>query len=296
MACDIFNRHKPNMAGWICGRTPKDERRTTMQDFRDECLQILCNVGCITEGVDVPSAEVVVMARPTKSRSLYAQMAGRVLRPSAGLVDAYSTADQRKQAISQSQKPSALIIDFVGNSGRHHLITTADILGGNVSDEAVELAIRKAREAGGPVRMNEELDEAEAEIARQRLEAEERRQRLAARKAMLIAKVKYQTKYINPFNAFEISPQRERGWDTGKHLSEKQRHLLLKQGINPDEMPYAQARQVIQEFFRRWKNKLCTLKQANVLKKFGYETHNMTMQQAGQILDTLARNNWRKVA
>lgn len=293
MACEIFNRHRNSMAGWICGVTPKDERRQTMADFHSGALQVLCNVGCITEGVDVPAAEVVVMGRPTKSRALYAQMAGRVLRPIAP-VDSFDLPEDRRLAIESSPKPSALLIDFVGNSGRHRLITSADILGGNVSAAAVDLAIRKAIESGRTVRMNDTLDEAELEIRQQ--ERERKRQEAARRTRLIASKVEYSKKFIDPFSALGIEPARERGWDVGRTLSTKQRALLLRQGINPDGMPYAQAKQILNQLFYRWKNKLCTLRQANVLKKFGYQTAELTMAQASELLDRLAKNNWRRVA
>jgi superfamily II DNA or RNA helicase len=296
MACDILNRHRKGMANWISGRTPKEERRKIMKQFHDGTLQVLCNVGCITEGVDVPAAEIVVMARPTKSRSLYAQMAGRILRPLAGLVDSLNTATERKTAIAESKKPSALIVDFVGNSGRHKLVTSADVLGGNYSEETRELAVRKARESGQRMRMSDELDEAEEEIRVARAEREKRHQEAEARKANLIAKVHYQSQHIDPFRAFGLMPRRDRGWDIGKTLSLKQRALLLKVGIDPDSMPYGAARQLLNEQFRRWKNKLCTLKQANVLKKFGYETRDLLMAEASKLLDQLAKNGWRRAA
>jgi superfamily II DNA or RNA helicase len=296
MACNILNRHRDNMADWISGKTPKETRRRTMKKFHDGSLQVLCNVGCLTEGVDVPAAEVVVMGRPTKSRSLYAQMAGRILRPLSGLVDSLGDSDARKSAIAQSSKPSALIIDFVGNSGRHKLVTSADILGGNVSEEAIELAIRKARESGAPFRMDEELDECEEEIRRANEEREKRKAEYEFRKSHLVAKVKYQAQHIDPFRAFGLLPTRDRGWDIGKTLSLKQRALLQKIGIDPDCLPYGAARQILNEQFRRWKNKLCTLKQANVLRKFGYETKDMLMKDASALLDQLAKNRWRKVA
>lgn len=292
MTCNIFNRHRVNMAGWICGKTNKEERRDTMKAFFMGDLQVLCNVGCLTEGVDVPSAEIAVMARPTKSRSLYAQMAGRILRPLTGLVDDLGSSEDRKHAIATSPKPSALIIDFAGNSGRHKLVTSADILGGRFSEKAIELAMRNAREADGPVRMNEELEAAEKEIRRQEKLNREEEER---RRAHLTAKVKYKAKFIDPFNAFDLEPAYNRGWDLGKSLSLKQRALLLKVGIDPDNLPFAQARQLLNEQFRRWRNKLCTLKQANVLRKFGYDVRDMTMKEASSLLDQLAKNRWRKV-
>jgi superfamily II DNA or RNA helicase len=296
MACNILNRNREHMADWISGKTPKEERRKTMKRFHEGELQVLCNVGCLTEGVDVPAAEVVVMGRPTKSRSLYAQMAGRILRPLPGLVDHLDTGDDRKAAIRESAKPGALIIDFVGNSGRHKLVTSADILGGNVSEEAIELAVRKARESGRPVRMSDELDEAEEEIRIAREAREKRQAEMESRKSYLVAKVKYQKQHVDPFRAFGLMPARERGWDIGKMLSLKQRAVLLKIGVDPDMLSYGAARQLLNEQFRRWRLKLCTAKQANVLRKFGYEPKDMTMVEAGELLDKLARNNWRKVA
>lgn len=222
-------------------------------------------------------------------------MAGRILRPLSGLVDHLNTSSERKVAIAQSAKPSALIIDFAGNSGRHKLVTSADILGGSVSEKAIELAVRKARESGKPVRMDEELDECEEEIRRQELEKDERHKRMEERKSFLVARVKYSSQAIDPFRAFDIRPHRERGWDFGKRLSEKQRALLLKVGIDGDKMPYAHARQLVTEQIRRWKNGLCTYKQARCLQKYGYETRDLTMVAASKLLDALAQNGWRKV-
>jgi type I site-specific restriction endonuclease len=231
------------------------------------------------------------MARPTKSRSLYAQMAGRSTRPLAGLVDSLDDKDARKAAIASSAKPSCLIVDFVGNSGKHKLMSAADILGGKVSDEAISVAIRKAKESGSAVRISERLDEEEDAI---RDAAEERRRADEARKAKLVAKAKYSIKTINPFDIFQIAPTKERGWDEGKVLTEKQTALLLKQGINPDGMPYAQAKQVLNELFRRWKSKLATVKQVTLLQRYGYKDPNITFDQATNIINKLAAGGWRK--
>lgn len=290
MACSIFNRHQAGIAGWICGKTDKEERRKTMAAFASGKLQVLTNVGCLTEGVDVPAAEVVIMGRPTKSRSLYSQMAGRIMRTLPGVVDGLSTADERKQAIFESAKPSCLIVDFVGNSGRHKLMCSADILGGRVSEEAVQLAIQEAKK-GGRKRMNELLDSAQAEIKRQ---AEERRRAEEARKARLVAKVQYSSKAINPFDVLEITPAKDRGWDEGKIISEKMANVLVKMGVDPYALPYAQAKQLCLEQIRRWNEGLCTIKQANVLRKHGVETKELKMSEAKRLIDQLASNKWQR--
>lgn len=291
MLSQIFNRHKEGMSDWICGKTPKDQRREKLDRFKKGDIQVMVNVGVLTEGFDCPEVEVIIQARPTKSRCLYSQIIGRSLRPLPGLVDNLETKEERKNAIAQSKKPSALIIDFVGNAGRHKLMSSADILGGKVSEEAIDRVVKKAIKNGRPVRMNDVLDKEEADIL---LEIEERKKQDAARKAKLVAKSNYRTTSIDPFKAFHLETTRVRGWDNGKVLSEKQLNVLRKQGIDPSGLPYSQSKQLLNELFRRWKNKLCSIKQANLLNKHGYETKNMTMKEASSIIDELQRNGWKK--
>jgi superfamily II DNA or RNA helicase len=292
---DILNRHKPSSSMWICGKTDKEERRHTLEDFAAGRIQYVVNVGCLTEGFDDPGVELVFMGRPTKSRSLYAQMAGRAMRPAEEIahdLNDLPDAEARRAMIAASSKPVCEIIDFVGNSGRHKLMTTADILGGNVSDEAIERAIERAKRDGGPVRMDKILDEEEEKLKQ---EKEERRLAEEARKARLVARVKWSARSVNPFDVFDLTPRKERGWDQGKTLSEKQQNVLLEQGIDPAGMPYSQAKQLLNEIFRRWDGSLCSFRQARVLKKYGYN-QNMSRYDAKKTIDALAANNWMKIA
>lgn len=296
LLADIFNRHRPGCAGWVCGKTDKAERARTLSDLAQGQLQFVVNVGVLTEGFDDPGVEVIVMGRPTKSRSLYAQMCGRALRPLPGVVDeADDAADHRRAAIAASAKPSCLIVDFVGNAGRHKLVSTADILGGNVSDEAVARAAARARQAGKPVRMDELLDEAEEEQLRER---EEQRRLAAARRANLVAKASFTTQSINPFDLLDLRPAVERGWDRGREISARTRALIEKHypDVNVDQLTFAQARQLSKELFRRWENKLATYKQVKLLAKHGIDAGTMTMDEASTAIDVLAKNRWRKVA
>jgi superfamily II DNA or RNA helicase len=64
--------------------------------LRDEILyrlgngevRVVSNVGVLTEGWDCPPVSCAVLARPTKSLTLYRQMAGRIQRPAPGKDDA----------------------------------------------------------------------------------------------------------------------------------------------------------------------------------------------------------------
>ena len=47
-------------------------------------MQVVTNVGILTEGYDDPSISCVLMTRPTKSTGLYTQSVGRGLRTCPG--------------------------------------------------------------------------------------------------------------------------------------------------------------------------------------------------------------------
>lgn len=58
---------------------PEDQRRVIAR-FRAGDLAVLVNVAMLTHGVDIADIETVFLARPTTSRTLFAQMVGRATR------------------------------------------------------------------------------------------------------------------------------------------------------------------------------------------------------------------------
>lgn len=291
---DIFNRHRSGMAAWVCGKTNKDERRKIIQDFARGEIQFLWNCGVFTEGFDDSGVEIISMARPTKSRSLYAQMAGRSTRPHESIAHRLNecpNAALRRAMIARSCKPSALIIDFVGNSGKHKLVTTADILGGNVSDEVIAAAVAAARKSGKRVRMDKSIEEEEKRLEEQKKrELEEQ-----ARKAKLVANAKFTTKKVDPFNIFDLKPVQPRGWDVNKLPSPGMCNVLRKMGLDPQDYTYTQARQLVSAQIDRWHNNLCSLKQAKLLKQFGYDS-NVTFEKASEIITKIKNAGWKRPA
>ena len=75
-------------AGVTCeymdGETPREEREETFDRFRSGETKIICNVGVLTTGIDLPNASCVVDAKPTKSKMLFVQTIGRGLRTAPG--------------------------------------------------------------------------------------------------------------------------------------------------------------------------------------------------------------------
>ena len=292
MLSNIFNRVISGLSSWVCGKTKDDERTNIFSAFDKGSTSILVNCGVTTEGYDNPFVELIVVARPTLSRSLYTQMIGRGTRPLPGVVDGWANRLQRLMAIAKSGKPKVTILDFAGNSGKHKLISVADILGGKYSGGAVSRAKKRAEEAKEPVDMRKLLKEEEKKI-----HEEQERKRLAeeAKKARLVAKAKYSKTTINPFDLLDVTPSNyESAANKGKPLSPAQVNRLLINGIDPKGMTYTQAQQAIGEIFRRIRNQLCNMKQARVLKRYGYKTKDMTKQTASQILDQLKANGWKR--
>jgi len=293
MAREIFNRHREGIADFVCGATDKEARRKTMKAVQDGRTQILCNVGVATEGFDAPGIECIIMGRPTKSRSLYSQMAGRATRPFPGCVDGPQTADARKQAIADSPKKACLIVDFVGNSGRHKLMTTLDILGGKYTDEEKTLAEEIIKRDGGR-RISDVLQEASEELIEQRRqEAEERRRKDEARRMRLVAGVSFKAHSVNPFDAWGVTPSKSDWNPSGKAISEKQREMIRKQGIDPDALSYRDAKNLLNEMFRRMNENICSPKMQSIMVKNGY-SENTPRDVAGKIIDSLKNNGWKR--
>ena len=74
-------------AAYVTGTTPKDERAEILKKFGEGEIQVLCNCMILTEGVDIPSIDCIVVARPTKSATLIQQIVGRGFRKAEGKTD-----------------------------------------------------------------------------------------------------------------------------------------------------------------------------------------------------------------
>jgi superfamily II DNA or RNA helicase len=93
----------------VSGETHIDERRAILRRLHSGETQIVSNAQLLQEGWDEPAVSCMLMCRPTKSAPVFAQMAGRILRPFMG-------------------KDDALILDVAGAS-ELGLATIADLAG-----------------------------------------------------------------------------------------------------------------------------------------------------------------------
>ena len=308
---EILNRHKPEAAKAIASRiedeyrhdfvvdsSDKDKRKSVLRDWGEGLFQYFCNVGVFTEGMDEPTIRTILMGRPTKSRSLYAQMAGRGTRALRGVIEGdgangtwrIEDPEDRVKAIAESAKPRIQIVDFVGNS-RHSLISAYDILGGRLPDEAVERA--KENKNGESKDAVDELDAAMKELQE---EAAERRKNELEQRKRVTAKAKFKSKLVDPFQTIGVIPSREPGWHKGRRPTDKQKAALRKFKLDDYEvnkMSFWQASKMLDGLIGRCKTDMATYKQCKVLAKFGEDGTDMSFRVASSVIDKIAKNGWK---
>ncbi len=257
MCAEIFNRAVPGLSDYVCGDTNKQNRRDLLKAFANGSVRAIMNCAVLTHGFDDPGVEVIIMARPTKSRSLYAQMVGRSTRPLPGIVDGpdMDTPEKRIAAIAASPKPFCRIVDFTPNSSNHRLVTSPDILGGRVSDEAVQEAIKKGIEDGKPFMVCKRLEQQEQELEAKRIKlAQLKRAMEESKRAHLVPKSDFTTQELSVFDKYKVRFQPATDWDRGKGrvFSPAQRWTLkVRIKVNPDKISYSCGLKLIGEYFKR---------------------------------------------
>ncbi len=70
-------------AGYQDMHTKPLQRRRIAREFHEGLLQVVCNVGTLTKGIDW-DVRCIIMARPTRSEMLFVQVVGRGLRTAKG--------------------------------------------------------------------------------------------------------------------------------------------------------------------------------------------------------------------
>ncbi len=68
----------------VSGSTKTTIRKQVLKDYADKKIQVLCACDLLNEGWDSPITEVLFMARPTMSKTIYMQQLGRGMRTHEG--------------------------------------------------------------------------------------------------------------------------------------------------------------------------------------------------------------------
>lgn len=114
----IFQAHGYKAAS-VWGDMDVVDRKETLSRFANGELRVLTNCALLTEGFDEPSIDTVIMARPTKSSLLYAQMLGRGTR-------LHGTANYLDD---MGYKENLKCIDVTDSEDMHKAIRIGDLFG-----------------------------------------------------------------------------------------------------------------------------------------------------------------------
>lgn len=285
---DRHDRHNSGRAAVVSSKIDKDDRKPILKMFRERKLRYLTNYGVLTEGVDLPDTSLIVNARITKSRQLYAQMVGRGLRPLSSIADLLSqagTANERHQIIERSGKRDCWVIDLAGVSSKHKLTCLLDVLGGRHPDTVADgVRARITQEADEPVDVVEEMDR-EAD----RVEFQFIRNRSRLGQLVKLGEVE-----VDCFDVAGVLPSRRYGWDTSKPATPRQLEVLSNAGVSKQDlkkMDFSKASSMIDAIVRRREQGLCTYKQAKKLISHGYSP-DLSFEEASRIMDRISQRGW----
>jgi superfamily II DNA or RNA helicase len=285
LAAHRFNTLKPGSACFISAKTPPDERKQMVRDFKAGRYIYLCNCMIAIEGFDAPQADLIVMGRPTKSRSLYAQMVGRGTRVLPGLVEHYEggeLSEVRRQKVTQSAKPDLVVLDFVGNSTKHTLMTPVDLLGGNYSEDEVTKAKELEKDNPG--------QDAKALL-------ETARREIVALAQAVRSQVKATVRSFDPFGVLNSRVDEEERYVTRfgqQSATDGQFRALVDFGLEKREiegLTKHAAHKLLGSLIARSKLHLATYRQLCELKRFGVTKVNMSKARASEAIGYIRSKN-----
>lgn len=281
---------------------PPLQRKEVYEGHQKGRFQFLSVCGLCKEGYNDPDIACVAVFRPVSkaASSLAEQMKGRSARPLRGLIEGMATAGERLEAIKNSTKPDALIIDLVGITGLADCASTALIYAEGLPDEVSQRAsdllvsgeiddVEEAVEAAKRL-IQEERDR----IKQERLEQERRAKEEAQRRAKADAEVTYSTHDVGTGSAYDPSRPSEKmigfirslgmefeNWEPSRKQAKRIIGQLLE-GMETTQVAYENG---IQE--ENWKIALASFKQVRYLRSLGYsgKTAGMTPRQASAAIE-----------
>lgn len=233
---------------------------------------VLLNAMLLNEGWDCPSVDCVCVLRPTKVRSLYAQMVGRGTRLFPG-------------------KSNLRILDFLWHSERHELCRPAHLVCDDpeISRRVAEIMAEQAQGTA--------VDVLDAEPAAEKTATNEREEAL---RKLLEEQRHRRRALVDPLQYSDSVGEHRYTPDTHDLRSlgppdTVQLQQLEKAGINTDEVKsFGQAAELLQSLQARRLAGLSTPRQIRVLERYGFKAVGQwQFVEAKRLIDRIAGNGWR---
>ena len=258
-------------AGEVNGES--EDRKEVLQAFHDGKFDVLCNSMLLTEGWDEPAVDCIVCLRPTKVRSLYAQIVGRGTRISPG-------------------KDNLLLLDFLWHTERHDLCRPANLICQNqdLADEVTKILAEERNAAG--------MDLEEAVVEGENSAQEKRESALAKELARLKARKKELVDPIRLESLFKDEGLKNYEprliADMAPPTMEQIKRLEFFNVYAPEVKTKGKAARLLETLEARSRNGLSSTKEVNRLSIFGFkEVEKWRHIDAHKMINRLAMNNWR---
>lgn len=255
------------------------DRKEKLKGFEDGTYNCICNSILLCEGWDCPSADCIVVLRPTKIRALYSQMVGRVLRLSP-----------------ETGKKDALILDFLWMTAKHDLVKPAALV---AKDSKIAERMEKMLEEG------EALDLVDIEAQAVKEEAQAGRDAILERERNLARQLSEQKakqrKLVDPIyyglmldDDFITEYEPTFPWEL-EEPTEKQLSALEKCGIRTEAVKTkGLACKLLDLISKRIDLNLATPKQMKILTRFGFKNAgSWTKDEASSMITRLSRCGWQ---
>lgn len=270
----------------VTGKT--ENREKILNKFLNNKIKCIINVDVFTEGTDLPNIETLIIARPTQSTSAYIQRVGRGLRKYKG-------------------KDKLLLIDCVGDSGKHNLCTAPSLLGLSLDLVPKE----KLDKIQGDLFDLEEKIKVESDVPESWIKNAEYVNIWAKNNELDLRNINFYQMPDGSLNCRIPAPKEQQQNDkiSQEIITIPYPDELGNTYYNGENMPMQSAINKVYEYlykYRRycepiwnlervkfWKNDKATIKQINKIKFYlpEFNTSNLTKLQASEILNRLLGEN-----
>lgn len=251
-----------------------EDRASTLAWLKSPGPKACCNAMLLTEGFDEPSVDCVVNLRPTKSRALFTQIAGRGTRLFPG-------------------KESLLLLDFLWQTEQHDLCRPCNLLAARDETAAGMTEIQERAAKAGC----EQMDLLDLEQMANEEEARKRHDALAAalkgqerKKARLVDPVLLGV-MIGDSDLADYEPTMR--WEAAPP-TEGQIRALERFGVAAAAVTCkGHASALIGRMVERSRLRLASVGKLRVLSRYGYEDLGaVSDKEANALMDNLKQNNW----
>jgi superfamily II DNA or RNA helicase len=253
----------------VNGESP--DRSDILQAFDRGGPGVLCNAMLLTEGWDCPSVDAICVLRPTKIRSLYAQMVGRGTR-------------------IHPEKENLLLLDFLWHSARHDLVRPAHLVA--ESPEIAEAMIRASELSGEEQDLGELQEQAESNVVEERETALAKRlEECRKRTGKLVDPLQYSMSIASE-DLIDYEPSF--GWEMSP-ATDAQLDAIERAGLDPSSVPNAGlASKLLDRLRVRRHSGLSTPKQIRLLERKGFRhVGQWSFEAANRMITAIAAANWR---